>query len=84
MLMTKERRPAIRTLRRAISVLQDAGAIRECEERRWMQDGADQHARVRALAIAHQAGRRLSGSGGRRGSGRARLYRRHLPDCPPE
>jgi hypothetical protein len=31
MLMTKERRPAIRTLRGwAISVLQQAGAIREC------------------------------------------------------
>ena len=33
MLMTKERRSAIRTLRGwEISVLQDAGAIRECEE----------------------------------------------------
>ena len=33
MLMTKERLPAIRTLRGwAISVLQDAGAIRECED----------------------------------------------------
>jgi hypothetical protein len=33
MLMTKERRPAIRTLRGwAISVLHEAGAIRECEE----------------------------------------------------
>jgi hypothetical protein len=33
MLMTNERRPAIRTLRGwAISVLQEAGAIRECEE----------------------------------------------------
>ena len=31
MLMTKERRPAIRTLRGwAISVLQEAGTIREC------------------------------------------------------
>jgi hypothetical protein len=38
MLMTRERRPAIRTLRGwAISVLQEAGAIRECEEHGWMQ-----------------------------------------------
>lgn len=55
MLMTKERRPAIRTLRGwAISVLQDAGAIRECEEHAWMQDRADPHARERALDIAHR------------------------------
>jgi hypothetical protein len=45
MLMTFERRPAVRTLRGwAISVLQDAGAIRECEEHGWMQDHADPHA----------------------------------------
>ena len=55
MLMTKERRPAIRTLRGwAISVLQEAGAIRECETHGWMQDRADPHARERALDIAHQ------------------------------
>jgi hypothetical protein len=55
MLMTKERRPTIRTLRGwAISVLQDAGAIRECEEHGWMQDRADPHARVRAFDIARQ------------------------------
>jgi hypothetical protein len=37
--MTTERRPAIRTLRGwAISLLQEAGAIRECEEHGWMQD----------------------------------------------
>jgi len=53
MLMTKERRPAIRTLRGwAISVLQDAGAIRECEEHGWIQDRADPHARDRAIEIA--------------------------------
>jgi hypothetical protein len=53
MLMTKERRPAIRTLRGwAISVLQEAGAIRECEEHGWMQDRADPHTRERALQIA--------------------------------
>jgi hypothetical protein len=53
MLMTKERRPAVRTLRGwAISVLQEAGAIRECEEHGWMQDRADPHARDRAFDIA--------------------------------
>jgi hypothetical protein len=53
MLMTKERRPVVRTLRGwAISVLQEAGAIRECEEHGWMQDRADPHARDRALAVA--------------------------------
>ncbi|MBP0112806.1 hypothetical protein [Bradyrhizobium vignae] len=55
MLMTKERRPAIRTLRGwAISVLQEAGAIRECGEHGWMQDRADPHARERAFDIARQ------------------------------
>src|ERR1700720_2575792 len=55
MLMTKERLPAIRTLRGwAISVLQDAGAIRECEDHGWMRDRADPHARERAFAIARE------------------------------
>jgi hypothetical protein len=55
MLMTKERRPPIRTLRGwAISVLQDAGAILECEEHGWIQDRADPHARERALDIARR------------------------------
>ncbi|WP_441260647.1 hypothetical protein AB7008_41130 [Bradyrhizobium sp. 521_C7_N1_3] len=55
MLMTKERRPAIRTLRGwAIHVLQEAGAIRACEEHGWAQDRADPHARERALDIARQ------------------------------
>ena len=55
MLMFKERRPAIRTLRGwAISVLQEAGAIRECEEHGWMRDRADPHARERALTIARE------------------------------
>jgi hypothetical protein len=55
MLMTKERRPAIRSLRGwAISVLQQAGAIRECEEHGWMLDRADPHARERAFDIARQ------------------------------
>jgi hypothetical protein len=55
MLMMKERRPAIRTLRGwAISVLQEAGAVRECETHGWMQDRADPHARERAFDIARQ------------------------------
>ncbi|WP_342738919.1 hypothetical protein [Bradyrhizobium sp. B117] len=55
MLMTKERRPAIRTPRGwAISVLNEAGAIRECEEHGWAQDRADPHARERAFEIARQ------------------------------
>src|ERR1700730_12127300 len=46
MLMTSERRPAIRPLRGwAIHVLLEAGAVRECEEHGWMQDRADPHAR---------------------------------------
>jgi hypothetical protein len=55
MLMTRERKPAIRTLRGwAIQVLQEAGAIHECDEHGWMQDRADPHARERAFEIARQ------------------------------
>jgi hypothetical protein len=55
MLMTRERRPAIRTLHGwAISVLLEAGVIRECEEHGWMQDRADPHARERAFDIARK------------------------------
>jgi hypothetical protein len=55
MLMIKERRPAIRTLRGwAILLLQEAGAIRECELHSWIQDRADPHARQRALALAEE------------------------------
>src|ERR1700730_9259541 len=52
MLMTKERRPTIRTLRGwAISVLHEAGAIKECETHGWMQARADPHARQRAFGM---------------------------------
>jgi hypothetical protein len=55
MLTTKGHRSTIRTLRGwAISVLQEAGAIRECEEHGWMQDRADPHAREHALDIARR------------------------------
>ena len=53
MLMTKERRPATRTLSGwAISVLQEVGAIRE--DHGWMQDRADSHARERAFDVARR------------------------------
>ena len=55
MLMTRERRSPIRTLRGwAISVLQETGAIRECEEHGWMQDRTHPHARERAFVITRQ------------------------------
>jgi hypothetical protein len=55
MLLFKERRPTIRTLRGlVISVLQEAGAICECEEHGWMQDRGDPHARRRAFDIARK------------------------------
>jgi len=53
MLKTPERRPTIRTLRGwAIQVLQEAGAIHECDEHGWMRVRADPHARERAIDIA--------------------------------
>jgi hypothetical protein len=56
MLMTKEKRSAIRAPRGwAISLLNEAGAIRECEEHGWAQDRADPHARERALDLARHA-----------------------------
>ena len=56
MLVTRARRPATRTLRGwAISVLLEAGAIRECEDHGWMQDRADPHARERAFDMAKYA-----------------------------
>lgn len=55
MLMTKQRRPSIRTLRGwAMSVLQEAGAIHECEEHGWAKDRADPHAYEHAMAEARR------------------------------
>ncbi|CUT12658.1 hypothetical protein BF49_3738 [Bradyrhizobium sp.] len=55
MLMTKERRPAIRTRRGwALGALLEAGAIHECEEHGWAKDRADPHARERAIDLARQ------------------------------
>jgi len=62
MLMTRERRSAIRTQHGwAISVLQEAGAIRECEEHGWRQDRADPHARDRGSLRGDARGRILAG-----------------------
>jgi hypothetical protein len=35
-------------------VLNEAGAIRECEDHGWMQDRADPHARERAFDVARE------------------------------
>lgn len=87
MLMTKERRPAIRTLRGwAIWILQEAGAIRECQEHGWMQDRADPHARERAFDI----GRRDPPTGVSLEQAVAEIHDvldsigDTCPECPPE
>jgi hypothetical protein len=55
MLMTRERRPAFRTIEGwARLVLLEAGAIHECEEHGWVKDRADPHARDRAADMARQ------------------------------
>ena len=56
MLMMKEPRRPIRTLRGwAISVLEEAGAVSECEVHAWIVDRADPHARERAFSLACSA-----------------------------
>jgi hypothetical protein len=55
MLMTIERRRAIRTGRGwALGMLQQAGAVHECEEHGRAKDRADPHARENAFDIARQ------------------------------
>ncbi len=55
MLTINERRMSTRSLRGwAITVLNEAHAIRECEDHGWMRDRADPHARERARSIARQ------------------------------
>jgi hypothetical protein len=56
LIMFRKTKPAIRTLRGwAISVLQEAGAIRECEEHGWMMERGDPDARERAFEIARRS-----------------------------
>jgi hypothetical protein len=55
MLLAKKQRSAVRTLRGwAISMLQEAGAVRECELHGWLHDRADPDARDRAMTIAQE------------------------------
>ncbi|MCK1361234.1 hypothetical protein [Bradyrhizobium sp. 199] len=55
MLATRGRSKGVRTLRGwAINVLQEAGAIQECEEHGWAKERADPHARERALDLARR------------------------------
>ena len=55
MLMTRERRPAFRTIEGwARGILLEVDAIRECKTHGWMQDRADPHARERAFDAARQ------------------------------
>lgn len=55
MLMTNDGRSPIRTLRGwAIHVLQEAGAIHECEEHGWAKNRADPHAREHAFDLVRQ------------------------------
>jgi hypothetical protein len=50
MLTTQKQKPAIQTLRGwAVALLQEAGAIRECEEHGWMQDRTDRPAANRKV-----------------------------------
>jgi hypothetical protein len=55
LMLFRKRRPAIRTLRGwAVSILQEAGAIRECEEHGWMMVRGDPDARQRAISVARR------------------------------
>jgi hypothetical protein len=82
-----ERKPKTRTLRGwAISVLQESGAITECETHGWMQDRADPHARERSRRHRSPAstGRRAFGASRRRDPRRVGFDRRRLPGVPAE
>ena len=53
MLMVRAKRPATRPLRGwPISVLQEAGAIKECEEHSWMQEATALPGNEAALRVA--------------------------------
>ena len=82
MLLTKERRPAFRSVEGwARSILLEVGAIRECEEHGRARVLGDPHAHERAILAARHdpPPRRLSGRRGRGGRRCALLHRRYLP-----
>jgi hypothetical protein len=82
MLVVKERRPTVRTIEGwAISVLHEAGAIRECEEHGWMKDphrSTCPGARYRNRPTRPAAGS-VSGRGDGSGPGCVGFDRRRLP-----
>jgi hypothetical protein len=52
-MLTRERRPDFKQVDRwAIGILQEAGAIHECDQHGWAKDRTDPHARAEALRIA--------------------------------
>ena len=52
-MLTKERRPDFKQVDRwAIGILQEAGAIHECDQHGWAKDRTDPHAWAEALRIA--------------------------------
>lgn len=93
MLMFRERRPAIHSLRGwAVSVLNEVGAIRECGQHGWIQDRGDPHAHDRAFDVARQnppegyspEAAAVAIAGGRRGRDRRSpgIDRRYMPRVP--
>jgi hypothetical protein len=53
MMLIRERRPDFRIVERwAIGLLQEVGAMHECEQHGWAKDRTDPHAREEALRIA--------------------------------
>jgi hypothetical protein len=81
MLMTKERRPPLRTLRGwAIAALNEAGAVREREEHGWMQDRTDPHVRERRyIARSDPPPRPCPDAAAAEVPGRVGFDRRRLP-----
>jgi hypothetical protein len=85
MLMSRERRPPIRTPRGwAIALLREAGASANARNHGWMQDRTDPHAREHAIDIA----RRDPPPGFSPESAAAEVGEiidsiGYLPECPP-
>ena len=54
-MLKKERRPDFKQVDRwAIGVLQEAGAIHECDQHGWAKDRTDPHAREQAIWTARE------------------------------